>query len=495
MATLLSYSSLTLMTQASEVRTVIEDYALESVPPEQRKSGWQLMWMTTGLITTLVQLLIGSYVTALAGVGYGLLAGASVGLFGGTLGFLVGRLARMEGLSSTVLSRFYGLGARSSFVASAIYSFMILGFLALENALLYNGTIFALGLRDTIASRVIIYGILTAAWIYLTTYGVKQVLRVSSTLTVSFLVLLVYVIWHAASVSGQPLAEILRHGALIPGMGSTADRFYAALVALAASAGALALNDSDFARYARTPKDVAIMAFAAALTVDLLMVLAGTIIIYGGTGDVVRYLLARDAATPDRAMAVAQSMAQNNTGAYFIVFAGVVGFLLMYAAQTKAQVLNTYSGSLSLSNLFDALLNWRPGRLAMVVIGNLIGLGMTIGGILRLLHEWLGILGILTTTFVGVILADFYVVRRGVRARRDEAEAYNPAGLITVLVATVVAYRLQSGGAGILRLGFLVALVVSLILYPALRLTLLRPGVLSGGKVEPELALAEGERH
>ena len=194
-------------------------------------------------------------------------------------------------------------------------------------------------------------------------------------------------------------------------------------------------------------------------------------------------------------MAVAQSMAQNNTGAYFIVFAGVVGFLLMYAAQTKAQVLNTYSGSLSLSNLFDALLNWRPGRLAMVVIGNLIGLGMTIGGILRLLHEWLGILGILTTTFVGVILADFYVVRRGVRARRDEAEAYNPAGLITVLVATVVAYRLQSGGAGILRLGFLVALVVSLILYPALRLTLLRPGVLSGGKVEPELALAEGERH
>ena len=29
-------------------------------------------------------------------------------------------------------------------------------------------------------NRLIIYGLLTLAWIYLTTYGVKQVLRVSS---------------------------------------------------------------------------------------------------------------------------------------------------------------------------------------------------------------------------------------------------------------------------------------------------------------------------
>src|SRR5712692_8291213 len=181
------------MSDDRNLRKVIEDYALEAVPESQRKSGWQLMWMTAGLVTTLVQLLIGSYVTALAGVAYGVLAGVLVGLFGGTLGWLVGRMALAEGLSSTVLSRFYGLGVRSSFVASAIYSFMILGFLALENALLYNGTIFALGWQDRIGKRVLIYGLLTLLWIYLTTYGVKQVLRVSSVLTIAFLALLVYV--------------------------------------------------------------------------------------------------------------------------------------------------------------------------------------------------------------------------------------------------------------------------------------------------------------
>jgi purine-cytosine permease-like protein len=394
-----------------------------------------------------------------------------------------------------VLSRFYGLGARSSFVASAIYSFMILGFLALENALLYNGTIFALNLPDTFTTRIVIYGILTAAWVYLTTYGVKQVLRVSSVLTISFLVLLVYVVWHAAAVSGEPLTQILRHGAAIPGMGTATDRFFGALVALAGSAGALALNDADFARYARTSKDVAIMAFAAAFTVDILMVLAGTVIIYGGTKDVVGYLMAHGTANAEEAFRGATSMAQSNTGAYFIIFAGAVGFVLMYAAQVKAQVLNTYSGSLSLSNLFDALFRWRPGRLAMVIFGNLIGLLMTARGILHFLHEWLALLGILTTSFVGVIVADFYLIRRGQRVNRDEAEAYNPAGLASVLIATITAYRLQTTGTGLLRLGFLVAFLISMLSYSLLRWTVFRPGVLSGGRVSAELALAENSEH
>ena len=480
------------MGDEQNVKKVIEDYALETVPDSQRKSGWQLMWMTAGLVTTLVQLLIGSYVTALAGVAYGVLAGVLVGLFGGTLGWLVGRMSLAEGLSSTVLSRFYGLGARGSFVTSAIYSFMILGFLALENALLYNGTIFALGWQDTLGTRLLLYGILTLLWIYLTTYGVKQVLRVSSVLTIAFLALLMYVVWRGAVASGQPIGDILSRGAMIPGMGSATDRFYAALVALAGSAGALALSDADFARYARTSRDVAILAFAAAFAIDVLMVVAGTIILYGGSGAVAAYLSAHGLSANADAAQMAGGMAQNNTGAYFVIFAGIAGFVLMYVAQAKAQVLNTYSGSLSLSNFFDALFGWRPGRLAMVVLGNLIGLAMTAGGILAQLQAWLGVLGILTTSFVGVILADYYIVRRGVRARRDDVEAFNAAGLTAITMATACAWWLQNTGAGILRLGFLVALVVSLALYPLLRNTVLRPRTLSGGRVSPSLALAEG---
>ena len=60
---------------------VVEDHALEIVPLDQRKSGWSLSWMTMGIVTTLIQLLIAGYVTAVAGVGLGILAGILVAIF------------------------------------------------------------------------------------------------------------------------------------------------------------------------------------------------------------------------------------------------------------------------------------------------------------------------------------------------------------------------------------------------------------------------------
>jgi hypothetical protein len=37
---------------------LIENHALERVPADQRKSGWVLAWSTTGIVTTLIQLLV-----------------------------------------------------------------------------------------------------------------------------------------------------------------------------------------------------------------------------------------------------------------------------------------------------------------------------------------------------------------------------------------------------------------------------------------------------
>jgi TRAP-type C4-dicarboxylate transport system permease large subunit len=147
--------------RSRDLSEVIEDHALESVPMEQRKSGWSLAWSTTGIVTTLIQLAIGSYVTAVAGVALGVLAGVLVCVFGATLGWLVGHISYKEGLSSTVAGRFYGFGVRGSVIASAIFGFMILGFLAIENALLYNGTLFAFGWEPNLLNAVAIYGILT----------------------------------------------------------------------------------------------------------------------------------------------------------------------------------------------------------------------------------------------------------------------------------------------------------------------------------------------
>ena len=147
-----------------DVRARMEDHALTSVPDSERRSGWGLMTNTAGIASTLIQLAIGGGVTLIAGVGYGILAGVLVAVFGGVLGWLVGHVAYKSGTSSTVTARFYGLGVRGSAIASLIFAFMILGFLALENALLYYGTLFMFGWSPSTGNAILIYGVLTLVW-------------------------------------------------------------------------------------------------------------------------------------------------------------------------------------------------------------------------------------------------------------------------------------------------------------------------------------------
>ncbi|GAA4331676.1 hypothetical protein GCM10023162_36630 [Klenkia terrae] len=145
----------------------------------------------------------------------------------------------------------------------------------------------------------------------------------------------------------------------------------------------------------------------------------------------------------------------------------------MYVAQVKAQVLNTYSGSLSLSNLADGLFGRSPGRVTMVVVGNLIALLMVAGDILGLIGSYLGILGVTTTALAGVIIADFFIVRKRRVADPGETESVNWAGVISVVGAALLGGILQE--TGVTALGFVVALVVVLVAYPTLRTTVLKP--------------------
>lgn len=478
------------MATNSTLAEVVEDHALGRVPESQRKSGWALSWMAMGIATTLVQLLIGSYVAAVAGMGWAITADVLVALFGGTLGWMVALISRQEGLSSTVTSRFYGLGARGSVIASVIFGFMILGFLALENSLLYYGTLFAFGWHNTLTLRIVIFGILTIGWILLTTFGVNFILKVASYLMIAFLILLAYMFYRSGFAGGLSFVTVFTHSALIPGLGGAGQRFADALVTLAGSAGALALCDADYARYAKRPKDVIIMAYAGSFMMDIVIMIAGAVIVFGGMGPAMHYLIAHHMATSSTAATVANTMASNDTGAFFVILSAVFGFILMYAAQIKAQTLNTYSGSLALTNLFDALGNWRPGRFAMVILGNVIALLMAAGGILGLINNWLNILGVITTAFAAVMIADYYIVRKRTLADHSRVESVNVAGVTSIVVAVLLAVLLES--THVFPLGFLTSLVAVLVIYPILRTTVLKPGTMTG-HVDATLALQEVE--
>ena len=453
-----------------------EDHALTRVPLTERKSGWSLMTNTAGIASTLVQIAIAAAVTSMVGVGWGILAGVIVALFGGALGWGIGHVAYVSGTSSTVTTRYYGLGRRGSALASLVFAFMILGFLALENALLYYGTLFAFGWAPSLLNALAIYGILTVAWVLLTMYGMKVVQKTSTILLIAFVALTIIIAIIAVVDSHQTLGQILASGPADPHtpIGPT---FLTVIAILAGSAGALALVDADYARYARSTKDVGILAVGGSIMIDIVVVVLGAVIVHASNATVASYLHANPASAASQVgSTIAEKinwMIANNTGAYFIILFGVTGFILMYVAQIKAQVLNTYSGSLTLSNLVESVSGKTGSRVVMVIVGNVVALAMIAFNILGLINSFLGILGVTTTALATVVIADFFLVRRRRPAQTDELEQVNWAGVVSVVVAAVAGSVLSQ--VGVTPLGFLVSLIVVLVLYPLLRLSVLRP--------------------
>ncbi|VVE54860.1 purine-cytosine permease-like transporter [Pandoraea horticolens] len=465
------------MHSESQISTRSDDHALEAVPDGERQNWLQLSWSTAGIVTTLIQLFVGALVTFVAGIRIGLLAGVFVAIVGALLGWGAGHIAFRTGLASTVLSREHGLGQRGSALLALVFGFMITGFIALENVLLYKGFLFYLNQPDTLGMRVAVYGTLTIAWIFLTAFGFSLVSRVSSLTLVAFLAVLLYMMIDVIATSGQSWSSVMQFGAQMPpealtAMGANTDwgKFSFCVNVLIGSAGALALIDADLGRYAKSSRDIAIAAVIGNIFMDVVMVAVGGIVMYAGMDQLVAHHVKVGGMTEAAARALALQ-SPDSVAAAFIVFGGVLGTLLMVFAQSKAQVLNTYSASLSLTNLADAVFGWRPGRFVFVVLANVIACLMLIGSILEWFNSFITVLGILTTCFAGIIIADYFVVKRSAGGSLGGEEDVNWAGVITVVTGFVLAHYVLNRRVPI---EFFTSLVVSFVLYPVLRLGALR---------------------
>ncbi len=300
---------------------------------------------------------------------------------GSTLGWCIARVAVETGFSSTLITRKYGLGVRGSALASLIFGFLIVGFLAVENGLLYRGLLFFLNWPDAWHARIVLYGGMTACWILLTAFGFSAVTRTSSLMIIGFLIVLAWMLSVVLSGAGDDLASTLYFGsqldpATLAGMGihSDGDKFVFALNLLIGPACALALNTSDFGRYGKSTGHVAAAAMIAIFFQSLIMMAIGGILMKSAAPAMVAYFT-DVTGLPLEAARHQVLKSPDSIAATFMVFGGVFGFVLMILAQAKAQVLNTYSSSLCLTNLFDAVFRWKPGRITFVVLANALRAG------------------------------------------------------------------------------------------------------------------------
>ncbi len=455
----------------------MEDHALESVPEEHRKGWLKITWNTAGLVTTLVMLFFGALVCFVAGVKIAFAAGLTAFAIGNAIGWMIARVTYETGMSNTLITRYHGLGFRGSSMASLIFGFLIIGFLALENALLYRGFLFFLEIDDSLANQVLIYGAMTIGWILLTAFGFELVTRVSSLMLVGFLLVLAWVILDIVSASGRSLGEAVVFGSQLSpaalsrmGIETNLDKFVFSLNILVGPACALALNTADFGRYGKSTSHIGVAASLGIFCQAILMMVMGGVLMYAGAQLMVDHYVS----TADMSLAEARAhvlRSPDSIAATFMVFAGTTGFVLMFLAQAKAQVLNTYSSSLCLANLLDAAFRWRPGRVICVVLANVIALFMLYGHILELVEAWIKLMGVLLSSLATVVIVDYFFVARRL-PRQRLAEDVNWAGVISIVSAVILAHW-------VLKHWMPVEVVTSIasvsVIYPLLRLGVFRP--------------------
>ncbi len=456
----------------------MEDHALERVPDSERENWLKITWNTVGLVTTLVIMFFGAVVCFVAGVKIALLAGTVSFSIGSLLGWALARITVETGLSNTLITRKYGLGIRGSALASVIFGFLIVGFLAVENGLLYRGFLFFFEMDDGWSARILLYGSMTLAWILLTAFGFAVVTRTSSLMIIGFLLVLFWMMFVVLTGTGAGVADgvffesQLDAGTLTNmGIQSDSDKFIFALNLLVGPACALALNTADFGRYGKSTGHVATAAMIAIFVQSLLMMIIGGVIMKSAAPTMVAYFTDVTGLSTEAArQQVLRS--PDSIAATFMVFGGVIGFMLMILAQAKAQVLNNYSSSLCIANLFDALFRWRPGRLTFVILANVIALAMLYGEILHFVEEWIKLLGVLLSALAGTIITDYYFVGPRLTSEAEEPSAVNWAGIIAILSAVLCAHWILKPYQPI---EVITSLACVAIVYPALRLMVFRP--------------------
>lgn len=75
------------------------------------------------------------------------------------------------------------------------------------------------------------------------------------------------------------------------------------------------------------------------------------------------------------------------------------------------------------------------------------------------------------------MIADYFIVERRLESEEQAIDSTNWAGVASIVLAFGISFGLQL--AGIFPLGFLLALVLTLTLYPVLRMWVLKPGMLT----------------
>ena len=395
----------------------VKDYSLDRVPREERKAGWlSITNITFGIATAIFYFQMGSVMALNWGAPNALISAGYAIIVAGILGTVIVYLSAKSGMNVNLMSRGGGFGYIGASLTSLIYASNFILYCAFEGLILVSAVHYFIPNFPKWV-LILVFGLIV---IPLNWFGIKQLDKLqkwSLPIFIFFLLTAIVVSFVKPAVYTGPVFSYMPEGVQLGGT--------ALLLCIGMHNGIMgltALLASDYARFLR-PKDIKVGSLAIGFIPQIFCygVMGGLGIWFG-----VRYL------EPD-------------PGVYVVLLLGIGGALFTMLTQLRINVTNIYSSSLSLSNFFENFFRFTPGRRFWIVVSAVVAIVLMLGNIVDHLATVMTFQGVFLFSWAAILVTDALVVKKWLKigpnyyvATQDYLYKWNPVGVVSLLVASIV---------------------------------------------------------
>ena len=370
---------------------------------------------------------MGSVMALSYGAGNAMISSAYAIIVAGILGTVIAYLSAKSGMNVNLLSRGVGFGYIGSSLTSLIYASNFIMYCAFEGLILVSAVHhFFPTLPKWIL--IIVFGSIV---IPLNWFGIEQLDKLqkwSMPVFVVFLIAAVVISFYKPAVYTGSVFSYMPEGVALGGT--------ALLMCIGMHNGIMgltALLASDYARFLR-PQDIKLGSVMIGFIPQIFCfgVMGGLGIWFG-----VRFM------EPD-------------PGVYIVLLLGIFGALFTMLTQIRINVTNIYSSSLSLSNFFENVFRFTPGRRFWVVVSGIAAILLMLGNIVDHLDTMMTFQGVFLLSWAAVLVTDAIVVKKLLKigpnyyvARQEYLYRWNPVGVASLLIASLIGTLAALGYMGV----------------------------------------------
>lgn len=404
------------------LQKVSNDYAIDRIPMDKRKSTFSVAMVACGFCICMSGLFTGAAMAAGLSLQQALIAAFIGNVILSFYGGAIGAAGAREGLSASRLSIF-SFGSQGFKIVSLVLALTMGGWFSVQ-AGFFGITINAMFPDAGLITSPNFAGIWGGILMLITAYVGYRGLEILSKIAVPAIILLALIgIYFAVGHAGgwDSVMAIVPEGELTTSAG---------IVLVIGSFAAGASAQADITRYSRDTKAAWIATLIGFMGANTFIIIAGYLTTLAtGIGDLPKAMLQ--------------------------LGLGVAALLVLILAQWTTNDNNLYTSSLGLANVF----NIERNKIVIIVgvIGSILG-GM---GIADYFVNWLVILGIGVPPMAGVIISDYYVIRKRNYKFKDESQLpkWNVNALVAWGIGCIVGFTVKIGIAS------LNSLVVTIIAY------------------------------